>query len=476
MTGKERKIALLGLIGIVMSACIGSGAFALTGQLANVASPGAIILAWVVVAFGFGAFALSLSRISSTHSGVSGIFGFALEGFGPFSGFISGWGYWLSGVLGNVALAVMMVQSLGFFFPVFLSGNSLLCTILISIIFWLVIAVAWQGMENAAVFNSMVMIAKIIGLAMLIIFTLLSFRWGIFTADFWGTMHDNLVSRGEAAGQLFGSLPKQIANCLLITMWAFIGIEGAAVLSSRAKKPGDAGKATVLGLLGLLVVYVGVSVLPYGVIPYEQVAALKSPATVYLFEIMMPQWGGAFISIVTIVSIAGTLLSFTLLTVETAYGMSKEKLLPGFWAETNANGAATKNMIAMGICFEGMLAVNMLSADAFATASNMCTVTVIITWFFAAAWELKLGVRQRNAIDVGLGAISCAFLAAGIVLKGWGYLLVSSVVYLPGFVLYAKARKDAGVKLAIGEIVAALLCIAMSIVSLVLVATGAITL
>ena len=43
-----RGVGLFGLIGLVVSSCIGSGVFALTGQLANVASPGAAIVAWVV--------------------------------------------------------------------------------------------------------------------------------------------------------------------------------------------------------------------------------------------------------------------------------------------------------------------------------------------------------------------------------------------------------------------------------------------
>lgn len=43
---REGGVGYLGLVGLVVSSCIGSGVFALTGQLANVASPGAALVAW----------------------------------------------------------------------------------------------------------------------------------------------------------------------------------------------------------------------------------------------------------------------------------------------------------------------------------------------------------------------------------------------------------------------------------------------
>ena len=37
-------VGFFGLVGMVVSSCIGTGVFALTGQLANVASPGAALI------------------------------------------------------------------------------------------------------------------------------------------------------------------------------------------------------------------------------------------------------------------------------------------------------------------------------------------------------------------------------------------------------------------------------------------------
>lgn len=60
---KRKGIGLFGLIGMVISSCIGSGVFAITGQLAQVASPGSALIAWGVVGVGFMMLALSLASL-----------------------------------------------------------------------------------------------------------------------------------------------------------------------------------------------------------------------------------------------------------------------------------------------------------------------------------------------------------------------------------------------------------------------------
>lgn len=62
---KRKGIGLFGLIGMVISSCIGSGVFAITGQLAQVASPGSALIAWGVVGVGFMMLALSLANLGA---------------------------------------------------------------------------------------------------------------------------------------------------------------------------------------------------------------------------------------------------------------------------------------------------------------------------------------------------------------------------------------------------------------------------
>ena len=192
-----KGIGLFGLIGLVVSSCIGSGVFALTGQLAQVASPGGALVAWFVVGVGFLMLALSLSNLASKKPELHGIFSYAEEGFGPFAGFVSGWGYWLSAWLGNVAFATIMMSALGYFIPDFLPGNTVPCILIASVIMWALTFLVINGVESASFLNAVVMVAKVASLALFIAFSIVLFNGNVFTADFWGNVYNNAVEAGQ---------------------------------------------------------------------------------------------------------------------------------------------------------------------------------------------------------------------------------------------------------------------------------------
>ena len=82
------------------------------------------------------------------------------------------------------------------------------------------------------------------------------FSFDKFDFDFWG--------EAIAAKTKLGNLSDQIKSTMLVTLWAFIGIEGAVVMSNRAKSPKNIGPATILGFLSCLGIYILLSLLPFG--------------------------------------------------------------------------------------------------------------------------------------------------------------------------------------------------------------------
>ena len=398
MEEKKKGIGLIGLIGMVISSCIGSGVFAITGQLAGVASPGAVLVAWLIVGVGFLALAFSLNNLTEKRSDLHGIFSYADAGWGPLAGFISGWGYWLSAWLGNVAFATMMMSTIGYFYPAFLPGNTIPCIIIAFIVMWALTYLVIRGVESAAFLNAIVMVCKVAAIAVTLIFGIFLFNAGIFTADFWGNVYDNAVAAGQYGPDAapLGGVGTQIFNCMIIMMWCFVGIEGASVVSSRAARKTDVGKATLIGFICLMLIYVGASVLPYGYMSSTEVAALDYPALVYVFSSMAPGWGGPFISIAIIISILGSWLSFTILPAETTSEMADYKLLPASWGKLNSHNAPSMSLLIVGACTQAFLIVLLFSADAYDFAFSMCTVAIVITWAFAAAYQAKWGVQNKK--------------------------------------------------------------------------------
>lgn len=477
MEEKKKGIGLIGLIGMVISSCIGSGVFAITGQLAGVASPGAVLIAWLIVGVGFLALAFSLNNLTEKRSDLHGIFSYADAGWGPLAGFISGWGYWLSAWLGNVAFATMMMSTIGYFYPAFLPGNTIPCIIIASIVMWALTYLVIRGVESAAFLNAIVMVCKVAAIAVTLIFGIFLFNAGIFTADFWGNVYDNAVAAGQYGPDAapLGSVGTQIFNCMIIMMWCFVGIEGASVVSSRAARKTDVGKATLIGFICLMLIYVGASVLPYGYMSSAEVAALDYPALVYVFSSMAPGWGGPFISIAIIISILGSWLSFTILPAETTSEMADYKLLPASWGKLNSHNAPSMSLLIVGACTQAFLIVLLFSADAYDFAFSMCTVAIVITWAFAAAYQAKWGVQNKNGVQAAIGFVAVAFQVIGVLFNGWSFLLLTCVGYIPGFFIYVKARKDYGNAITMGEKVCMGVVSALGVLSLVLLAMGVIS-
>lgn len=477
MEEKKKGIGLIGLIGMVISSCIGSGVFAITGQLAGVASPGAVLIAWLIVGVGFLALAFSLNNLTEKRSDLHGIFSYADAGWGPLAGFISGWGYWLSAWLGNVAFATMMMSTIGYFYPAFLPGNTIPCIIIASIVMWALTYLVIRGVESAAFLNAIVMVCKVAAIAVTLIFGIFLFNAGIFTADFWGNVYDNAVTAGQYGPDAapLGGVGTQIFNCMIIMMWCFVGIEGASVVSSRAARKTDVGKATLIGFICLMLIYVGASVLPYGYMSSTEVAALDYPALVYAFSSMAPGWGGPFISIAIIISILGSWLSFTILPAETTSEMADYKLLPASWGKLNSHNAPSMSLLIVGACTQAFLIVLLFSADAYDFAFSMCTVAIVITWAFAAAYQAKWGVQNKNMVQAAIGFVAVAFQVIGVLFNGWSFLLLTCVGYIPGFFIYVKARKDYGNAITMGEKVCMGVVSALGVLSLVLLAMGVIS-
>lgn len=477
MEEKKKGIGLIGLIGMVISSCIGSGVFAITGQLAGVASPGAVLIAWLIVGVGFLALAFSLNNLTEKRSDLHGIFSYADAGWGPLAGFISGWGYWLSAWLGNVAFATMMMSTIGYFYPAFLPGNTIPCIIIAFIVMWALTYLVIRGVESAAFLNAIVMVCKVAAIAVTLIFGIFLFNAGIFTADFWGNVYDNAVAAGQYGPDAapLGGVGTQIFNCMIIMMWCFVGIEGASVVSSRAARKTDVGKATLIGFICLMLIYVGASVLPYGYMSSAEVAALDYPALVYVFSSMAPGWGGPFISIAIIISILGSWLSFTILPAETTSEMADYKLLPASWGKLNSHNAPSMSLLIVGACTQAFLIILLFSADAYDFAFSMCTVAIVITWAFAAAYQAKWGVQNKNGVQAAIGFVAVAFQVIGVLFNGWSFLLLTCVGYIPGFFIYVKARKDYGNAITMGEKVCMGVISALGVLSLVLLAMGVIS-
>lgn len=145
---------------------------------------------------------------------------------------------------------------------------------------WFIHYLILRGIKEAAFINLITTVTKVVPLITFIALVAAAFKMDIFTSDFWGTDNVDL-----------GSVMNQVKNMMLVTVWVFIGIEGASVYSARAEKRSDVGKATVIGFIGVLALLVLVNILSLGVMKQPELAELKNPSMAYVLEHVVGSWG-----------------------------------------------------------------------------------------------------------------------------------------------------------------------------------------
>ena len=107
------KLGLGALTAMVIGSMIGSGVFSLPQNMAAQAGPLAILIGWGITGIGILAFAFVYKSLAIRQPTLdAGPYAYAKAGFGPFIGFASAWGYWISVSVGNVSYAVVMFSAM----------------------------------------------------------------------------------------------------------------------------------------------------------------------------------------------------------------------------------------------------------------------------------------------------------------------------------------------------------------------------
>lgn len=468
---KDGKLGVLSLGGLVVGSMIGGGAFALPTDMAKGAGVGAILIGWLITGIGMIALALVYQTLSARKPELSGgIYSYAKAGFGDYIGFNSAWGYWLSGLLGNVSYAVMLFGALGYFFPIFGKGNNLISVICASILIWGLQALISRGVKQAAFINVLTTLAKLVPIFLFIIVCIVFFNVDIFSLDFWGKTNPEL-----------GSVVDQVKSTMLVTLWVFIGIEGAVVFSGRARTQRDVGIATVVGLIGTLAIYVLISVLSLGVMNQVDLAQQETPSMAYVLEFLVGKWGAVIINAGLVVSLFGALLGWSLLSAEVPYVAAKDGIFPKVFAKENSNGAPVISLTFTNILIQISLIITLFSSSTYQALYSIASSAILIPYLFSGVYAWKLAYTgetydinpQGKSNDLICAGISSIYAAWLVYAAGLNYVLMVTILYAAGIVVFVKAKKEKGQKIfSTFEKLLAIVFVVAGISALVMMATG----
>ncbi|MET3075259.1 amino acid permease [Pantoea leporis] len=430
----DKKLGLSALTALVLSSMLGAGVFSLPQNMAAVAGPAALLIGWLITGVGIIFLSLAmllLTRLKPELDG--GIFTYARAGFGELMGFCSAWGYWLCAVIANVSYLVIVFSALSFFTDtpdrvVFGDGNTWQAMLGASVLLWLVHCLVLRGVQTAASINVLATLGKLVPLLLFVVLALLAFNYDRFRFDFSG------VELGQPLWQ-------QVKQTMLITLWVFIGVEGAVVVSARARNKQDVGRATLMAVLAALLVYLLVTLLSLGVIPRAELAQMRNPSMAGLMKHLLGHWGDAVIAVGLIISVCGAYLSWTIMAAEVPFLAAQQGAFPRSIARQNRHNSPSASLWLTNGSVQVCLILIALTGADYNTLLTIASEMILVPYLLVGLYLIKV-VRGQNkpwAMFTGVGAS-----AYGIWLlyaSGPLHLLLSVVLYAPGLLLFLFARR-----------------------------------
>ena len=471
------KLSLPALTAMVVGSMVGAGVFQLPARFASQTGVYGALIAWTIAGLGMLTLAFVFQTLAVRKPQLdNGVYVYARAGFGVYPGFLAAIGFWASACAGNAFYWVLIMTTVSQLFPqsaeVFGTGDTWPS-------FFVSVAGVWgyyflirRGVKEAAWINFIVTVAKLAPLALFLVLVIFFFNREVFVGNLTGGYD---VPGGE-------SLFQQVQGTMLITVFVFLGIEGASVYSRYAKRREDVGRATVLGFLGVLALFASISILSYGILPKAQIAGLLQPSVGGVLESAVGPWGGTFIRLGLIVSVLGAYLAWQLLAADVVYAAAKDGDMPSHFARLNGPQVPEQAVFWTSVLVSAILFAVQFVDNALDFSLDLTAALSLAPFALASAYAVKIAWQRDGYDNVSsdgrrwdllIAIVSTVYTLVLIWAAGYTFLFLACILLAPATVLYVIARREQKAKLfTTPGLIVFLLVFVFAVVGIVLLAKG----
>ncbi|WP_100641805.1 APC family permease [Alteromonas facilis] len=405
---------------LVVGTMIGSGIFLLPSVLAQFGSLS--LLGWFLTAIGTLLIALSLGSLSSRIDKEGGPYAYCYEVIGPVAGFIIGWGLWISFWVSIAASSVAFAGYASTILPS-IEHDGAFRTLVSLMMVWTLGAIFIFGIRGVGMTQLITTVMKLIPL--LLIPTL-----GYVYAE----QSVSSILSYEASEGFFAT----IAKVVLITMWAFLGIEVATIPAKEtlnAKK--TIPRALFFGLLSVTFVYFFATLGLWFLLPTEVLSQSPSPFA-DAAEVIFGPVGATFVALGIMISIIGSVNGCLVGTVLLPESMSDDGLFPAIFSHRNRFGIAWKSLLIALVLISAVLMLNSNShlVGVYELLIVLSTLTAILPYAASAIADLIVQCRNKPIRGIKLMSILravgalvfsvCMILGAGFDVILYGIILIAA--------------------------------------------------
>jgi putrescine:ornithine antiporter len=425
---ETKKMNLVQLTFIVAVNMMGSGIIMLPTNMAQV---GAIsLLSWGVTAVGSMAIAYGFAQAGLFNQRAGGMAAYAEDAYGKDGYFQVFFLYFLSLVIGNVAIATSAVGYLATFIPWLSSAPIATCIGVIALL-WLTTVANFGGPSVTGRIGAVTVWGVILPVGLLSII-----GWFWFSG---ATFKEAWNPQGMSLGAGMGS-------SISLTLWAFLGMESAAQNSAAVENPKrDVPLACLFGTLGAAVIYILSTTVIQGIVPNAELAQSTGPFGLAFAKMFNPTIG-MIVMALAVLACLGSLLGWQFTVAQTGKSAADDRMFPKFFTKMNAAGAPVVGMIVLGVV-QSVLALSTISpnlSEQFGMLVNLAVVTNVIPYVVALsalilmmkAGKAPQGTYRRNAVIAlvaMLYSIYALYASGGSAVMG-GMLVMGLTYVIWGFI------------------------------------------
>jgi arginine:agmatine antiporter len=420
-----RKMSLAQATMLVAGNMIGTGIFLLPVNLAHVGSIS--IYGWLIATAGAAALGLVFARLGQVNPQQGGPYAYARDFLGPYAGFQTNYIYWFGNWVGNIAIAVAAVGYLAELVPHIDAPPA--STIVTALVIWML---TWANIKGPRVVGALEAWTMALALIPIVAIALVGWWWfdpKVFEAS-WNVS-------GESD---FGA----VSRAASMVLWAYMGIESAAVSAGVIENPSrNIPLATLIGLVLAAVVYILSSTVIMGIMPAAQLQQSHAPfAEVARIAIGAP--AAIVISICAVLKSVGSLGGWMLLVGQSAKAASDDGMFPKIFGRLNSNGVPAAGLIIVSVLMTLVLFGTMSPtiADQFNRAVDLAVVLIIVPYIYSAIALINLlAIHQDRSRTLHLyraaallAVFYCLWAMVGgeprTVMQAFVALLISVPLYL----------------------------------------------
>jgi len=393
MTHTGRKMTLVQATMLVSGNMIGTGIFLLPSSLASVGS--VALLGWLVATAGAIALGLVFAKLGELDPQEGGPYAYARDFLGPYAGFQTNYIYWFGNWIGNIAIAVAVTGYMAEFVPALATPPlSLIAT---AGVIWLLTLANILGPRVIGALETWT-----VGLTLIPILAIAVLGW------FWFDQA-TFMAGWNVSGDSDWRATSRAAS---IALWAFMGVESAAVSAGVIENPRrNIPLATLFGVGIAAVVYLLSSAVIMGIIPNDELQVSHAPFA-DAARVAVGTVGVVIISLCAIVKSTGALGGWMLLVSQSAKAAADDGMFPKIFARLNRSGVP-----GVGLAIVAVLMTLVLFATAsptiagqFANITNLAVILIVLPYLYASVAVVKIvRIHQRHNwgiyIAVGLAAV-----------------------------------------------------------------------